>query len=121
MNQPHQYSLFMGEDNPKPTGRILRDKGMRQAVDHANELHEEWQRRAEWFLKHYARNHEQFSAEEVREASKGIVPIPGSLRSWGSIFANAARWGWIRRIDTITVTNPKAHACYASLWESLIR
>jgi len=111
---------FLDIEKPKPSGELLRDKGIHRAVQHAEEIHNDWQRTALDFLYIYARNHDRFSGEMVRMEAKGIVPEPPSLRAWGAVLLQGARKGWIERIGTIHVTNPRAHACFASEWESNI-
>ncbi len=111
---------FLDIEKPLPTGEILRDKGIKKALDHAEDVHNGWQAKAVDFLYIYARDHHRFSGEMVRMEAKGIVPDPPSLRTWGAVLLTGARKGWIRRVGTIHVTNPKAHACFASEWESNI-
>jgi hypothetical protein len=106
---------------PLPTGELLRDRGIKKALDHAEQIHNDWQTRALDFLYLYARDHDRFSGEMVRMEAKGIVPDAPSARTWGAVMLNGARKGWIRRVGIIHVTNPKAHSCFASEWESLIR
>jgi len=111
---------FLDIEKPKPTGAVLRDKGIKRAVQHAEGIYNDWQRTAMDFLYLYARDHDRFSGEMVRMEAKGIVPDPPSLRTWGAVLLQGARKGWIRRVGTIHVTNPRAHACFASEWESNI-
>ena len=111
---------FFGITKPQPTGAVLRDRGIRRAVQHADGIYNDWQRTALDFLYLYARDHDRFSGEMVRMEASGIVPDPPSLRAWGAVLLQGARKGWIKRVGTIQVTNPRAHACFASEWESLI-
>lgn len=111
---------FLDIEKPKPTGAVLRDKGIKRGVQHAEGIYNDWQRTAMDFLYLYARNHHRFSGEMVRMEAKEIVPDPPSLRTWGAVLLQGARKGWIKRVGTIQVTNPRAHACFASEWESLL-
>ena len=120
---------FLDVEKPKPTGEILRDRGIQKALDHAEEVNaHRWQAKALDFLYLYALNHDHFSGEMVRMEAKGIVPDAPSARAWGAILLTGARKGWIRQAcdgdgepKTIKVYNPKAHKANAALWESLIR
>ncbi len=112
---------FFETSKPQPSGELLRDRGIKQALSHAESVHSDWQAKALDFLYIYAKNHHRFSGEMVRMFSKGIVPDSPSARAWGAVMLTGARKGWIERVGTIHVTNPKAHACFASEWESLIK
>ncbi len=118
---------FFETSKPKPTGELLRDKGIKRAVQHAEDIHNDWQRTALDFLYLYAKNHERFSGEMVRMEAKGIVPDAPSARTWGAVMLNGARKGWIRQArdrdgepKTVKVDNPKAHKANAALWEGLL-
>ena len=119
-----QLSFFPKSDpKPFPSGEELKKKGMTRAVKHAEDLHPDWQKKALDFLYIYLKNHSighRFSGEMVRVESKGIVPTPPHLRSWGAVFLNASRRGWIKKVGHVTVSNPSAHACFASEWESCL-
>jgi hypothetical protein len=111
---------FLDIQKPKPTGEVLRDKGIKKALDHAEEIHDQWQVKALDFLYLYALKHDRFSGEMVRIESKGIVPDPPSLRTWGSILLTGAKRGWIKQVGYIHVDNPKAHKANAAFWESML-
>lgn len=112
---------FLDIEKPKPDGEILRDRGMRKAMRHAEEVEEGWNVKALDFLYLYAKKYPgRFSGEMVRIEAGGIVPEPPSLRAWGGILANGARRGWIHQVGYIKVDNPNAHRANAALWESLI-
>jgi hypothetical protein len=111
---------FFDVQKAKPTGEILRDKGIAKAVNHADEVHEDWQKKALDFLYLYARAHDRFSGEMVRQEAKGIVPDPPSLRAWGAVLLQGSRRGWTRQVGFIHVQNERAHRANAALWESLI-
>jgi len=109
---------FLDIEKPKPTGELLRDRGIKKALDHVEEVHNDWQRIALDFLYLYARDHHRFSGEMVRMEAKGIVPEPPSLRAWGGILMGASKRGWIKQVGYVQVDNPKAHKANAALWES---
>jgi len=101
------------------TGKQLRDRGIKQAIDHAEKVHENRGEKAYQFLLSYAKNNKEFMTEDVRNASKGIVPEPPSKRAWGGVVVRAKNSGVIQRIDYRNVTNPKAHATPATLWQTI--
>ena len=102
------------------SGADLRDRGMQQAVDHANEVSNGWSAIALTFVEHYAMNNLTFSGERVRGASAGIVPEPPHLRAWGGVMMKAAKMGIIRKCGYVQVDNPNAHRANATLWQSNI-
>jgi hypothetical protein len=111
---------FLDVQKPKPTGEILRDKGIARAVKHADKVNDGWQKKALDYLYLYIVSHDRFSGEMVRQEAKGIVPEPPSLRAWGAILLQGSRRGWIRQVGFVHVQNEKAHRANAALWESLI-
>ncbi len=122
---PEQMTLFNNSDpagpiSPGAEGIRRRDKGIKQAATHAEDVHDGWQTIAMGFMERYAMTHHLFSGEMVRLESKNIVPTPPSLRAWGSILVGAAKRGWIKEAGFVRVTNPKAHRTPATLWESLL-
>lgn len=102
---------------PEPTGEQLRDDGIERAVKHANEKDPDWADSAFNFLIQYMRKNRQFMAEEVREASDGIVAVPPSNRAWGGVIRRAAIAGFIQRLGFQSVKNPKAHCAPCTVWE----
>ncbi len=122
----NQLNFFNSESQrracvPKDEGCRRRDKGIRKAVQHAQEVcGDDWQVKALDFLYLYARNHHRFSGEMVRQESKGFVPEPPHARAWGAVMLGGVKRGWIRQIDYIKVVNPKAHRANAALWESVL-
>lgn len=97
-------------------GEVLRDKGIKQSYDHANEVHENWGEQAFNFLKLYMRHNKEFMAEEVRMASSLVVPEPKSSRAWGAIIVRAKKEGLIYHHGYRSVSNAKAHKTPASVW-----
>jgi hypothetical protein len=105
------------------TGEELRDGGIKVAVDHADQKHEDWSDRAYEVLKNYVKSHMgSFLCEHVREyaAHNSDLPEPPTSRAWGGVFLRAARTEKIIRcIGTAKVNNPKAHKANASLWVAI--
>lgn len=109
--------LVMRFHEPVNTAEYYRDRGMRRAVDHAEKITENWSVRAYDFLRQYIARHQEFMTEDVREASRGIVPEPPSHRAWGAIIVRAVKEGLIRRVGFQSVKNTRAHCTPASLWQ----
>lgn len=108
MKPPIQLDIFQSEIN--------RDKGIKKALDSAEELNDGWANQAFIFLRNYIKSNNHFMAEEVRKASEGIVPNPPSERAWGGIIVRARKEKLIKRIGYQNVTNPKAHRTPAAVW-----
>ena len=98
-------------------GEYYRDRGMEKALSHADLITEKWSERAYNFLRDYMRYSTVFMTEDVRAASKGLVPEPPSNRAWGAVIMRAIREGRIRRIGFQAVKNAKAHCTPAALWQ----
>ena len=69
------------------------------------------------YLLEYVNTHNEFMAEDVRNASVGTVPEPKNRRSWGGVFVRASNMGIIKRKSFGIVKNVKAHKTPATLWE----
>ena len=104
---------------------ILRDEGMRQAVEHADAVHGNWSERAMDMLKDYLEllryglgEGQQFTSEMVREYAEQMgLPDPPDKRAWGAVMVKAARAGLIVKKGWTTSRNPKVHCSPTSLWE----
>lgn len=101
------------------TGEQLRDAGIQQAIDHANEVTEKWSEIAYKFLLEYVKTTRQFMTEDLREASSGKVPEPPSLRAWGGIVTRARKAGIIIPAGYKSVKNVRAHCTPAQVWVRL--
>ena len=97
-------------------GTQLRDKGIKQAIDNADDTHEKWSEKAYKFLTDYIRSHHEFMTEDVRVASEKKIPIPPSNRAWGGIILRASKAGLITRVGFSSVKNVKAHRTPATVW-----
>ena len=97
-------------------GSKLRDKGIKQAINNANDTHEKWSEKAYKFLTDYIKSHHEFMTEDVRVASEKKIPIPPSNRAWGGIVIRASKAGLISRVGFSNVKNVKAHRTPATVW-----
>ena len=107
-------------------GTQLRDKGIKQALDSANDAHEKWSEKAYKFLVNYIKSNKRksvkqpsfkrFMTEDVRLASEKEIPIPPSNRAWGGIVVKASKAGLISRVGFSNVKNVKAHKTPATVW-----
>jgi len=100
-------------------GGVLRDAGMQQAIDHAEQETPKWSDLALEKVREFVRTypHLEFMAENVREWShhKGL-PEPPSKRAWGGVMVRAAHQGLIVKIGISQVKNPTAHCANANVW-----
>ena len=62
-------------------GSQLRDKGIKQAIDSANNTHEKWSEKAYKFLVSYIKSQDEFMTEDLRLASEKEIPVS----IWGQI------------------------------------
>ena len=115
----HMKQLNLDFSLPEITGEQLRDNGIERAITHANKIYDGWNERAFDFLLNYLSSASEFMVEDVRKASAGKIPEPPSLRAWGGIIVRAAKAGLIKRTGFRNVTNAKAHATPASVWEKI--
>ena len=98
------------------TGEQLKDIGIKQAEQTANKQHNQWSFNAYKFLLEYIKTNKEFMTEDLRKASVEVVPIPISLRAWGSVIRLANNNKIIEHIGYKKVKNPKAHCATASFW-----
>ena len=97
-------------------GAQLRDKGIKQAINNANDTHEKWSEKAYKFLVSYIKSQDEFMTEDLRLASEKEIPKPPSNRAWGGIILRAVRAGLITRDRFSNVKNVKAHKTPATVW-----
>lgn len=75
-------------------GNTLKQEGMKRSLESAERANPGWGDIAFKFLCEFIeKTRWDFQTEEVREASKGIVPIPAHGRAWGSIVSKSGK-GW---------------------------
>jgi len=99
-------------------GKKLRDAGIKQAIDHAESYSEGWTKLAYEKLLEFLAIHEgSFLAEEFRHfAENNGLESPPNARAYGAIITRASREEKIRKAGHGQVSNPRAHACFASVW-----
>lgn len=102
-----------------PKARELRDAGMKQALDHAEAVHDGWKNEAYTFLLQFAKEHREFQSEDVGDAHKAAGhPQPPTRRAWGSLYVKAAREGYI--VQDGTARSRLRHASLCPKWRSLV-
>ena len=97
-------------------GSQLRDKGIKQAIDNADDTHDKWSDKAYSFLTKWIKTQYEFMTEDVRVASESAIPKPPSNRAWGGVILRAAKAGLINRVGFSNVKNAKAHRTPATVW-----
>lgn len=101
--------------------RLRRDEGIARAVDHANRVDPDWNKRVwELFTEWLGRMPVgfRFMIEDFRlylDAQKKIAKPP-SLRAFGFIPGKAARLGMITKMGTAQVKNVNANCANAGVW-----
>ena len=99
------------------TGAELRDSGMAQALNHADEAEPTWSDQAYEFVCEFAERRVEFRAEQVREhAERFGLPVPPSARAWGGVINRAVKASLIKRVRFDVCSNAKAHRCNVSVW-----
>jgi hypothetical protein len=93
-----------------------KEQGMQLALDHADRVHENWSEEAFKFLKTFLLHNSDFMTEDVREAAKGIVPEPPSLKAWGGVITRAAKEGLIRSNGYRKAKHARSHQRPSTLW-----
>lgn len=103
------------------SGVELRDRGIKQATDHADRVEPGWSDRAFEFMVRFLNQHSgPFMAEDVRSfAAIEDFELPPSNRAWGGVLVRAKNKKLIRYLGTRQVRNPKAHCANAALWQKV--
>lgn len=100
------------------TSTQLADQGAQRAAMRADRVHEGWTDRAYDALCEFARDHHEFTTEEVRAAYAGIIPAPPDNRAWGCVTKRAAREGICTRERVAKATAPNVHGGWVTVWKS---
>lgn len=101
-------------------GKIARDRGIKRALDHAEQEEPGWSDQAYTLFIQWIKSHGsgfKFMCEDARLSLSFQLTLPPTSRVWGSIVLKAARMGLIFRRGYKSVSNAKAHGTPASVWE----
>jgi len=99
--------------------RAAADRGMQQALDHAEYIDQEWPDLAYAFLCRYARSHEFFEGWQCTDLANAMgFGSPADDRAWGAIYKRALNTEVIV-MDGIG-RNPHRHTSVCPRYRSLI-
>lgn len=99
------------------TTQQMADEGMKQAVDHADAVDENWSGRAYELFVRYARTRRLFMTEDARVwAHEQGLAHPPDKRAWGAVTNRAVRAGIICRDHYEKTKIPPAHATPRPVW-----
>lgn len=112
---PVQLNIFKGQQE--------RDKGINDALTHAEAVCPDWPEKAFVMFKDWLSGWTPgylFTIEEFRMIAqiRGL-PDPPNNRAFGGIALRARIAGLIKSNGTVKVKNPKAHCCFASQWQKV--
>jgi hypothetical protein len=104
--------------------RKITQEAIQMGVDHADvvqiiETGEVWSELASNFLESYILSHDEFMAEDVRNASVGMVPEPPDQRAWGGIIQKYSKAGIIYRIGYRPMKSPNCHMNPKAVWRRI--
>jgi hypothetical protein len=100
--------------------RALRDAKIAQAVEHADDVTPAWSERAYAFLVDYARHNQDFTIEDVRLASAGLVSEPPHARAWGGVAMRASREKLLVPIGFAQSKRDDGHCMNLRVWGSTV-
>lgn len=105
------------------TATQARDAGIKQAVQHAEEVHLGWTDKAVEAIRTYARcvkaRGETFTAEKIRGSIIGLcVPAPPHARAWGGAILRAQREGIIIKVGVAYSQAPHCHTSMVTEWRA---
>jgi len=96
-----------------------RDTGMKQALDHAEEVRSNWGDEAYEWIRRYAKVNKRFISEHCTAwAAEQGFKSPTDPRAWGMVFRRASKDGIIVRVGY--ATSLKRHCSPTPLWESAL-
>jgi hypothetical protein len=83
----------------------------------ANHAGTEWKETAFEAFKQYARQHTEFTTEQVRIAAKDVAPPPDP-RAWGQVALRAKRESVVEGGGWVRANSPSVHGMIVTLWRS---
>lgn len=96
----------------------LRDKGMSQALSHAEFTDPMWGEKAYSVLLEYGPKLGRFTPTDIRACGLASgVPTPPDNRAWGPVLKRAQKAGKIRHDGYVPHPDPKSHRCPTRLWQ----
>ena len=102
------------------TCRAAADRGMQQAIQHAELVDDTWPDAALAFLIRYARSCPEFAVEDMTaQADRMGYASPTDDRAWGPIVRRAAIRGVILNTHR-TRPRVKGHGAPGPVWQSLV-
>jgi hypothetical protein len=104
----------MSETNHK--GLALGHEMAELAGDHAGDY---WLNLAIDAIRRYARNKQQFTTEQVRNANPDL-PDPPDKRAWGAAIRKAKKEGFIEPAGWVRAESLTVHGMVVTLWRSKI-
>lgn len=96
-----------------------RDRGIRQAIEHAETVVPDWSEIAYRWIVQYAREHrgQRFISEDVTDAAREAgISSPTDSRAWGHPFRKAAKAGIIKRVGY--GVSARRHLSPTPMWEA---
>lgn len=103
--------------SPVEVGRAMADRGAGLAADRADRVTPGWSDHARLFAERFLGTVSRFTAEDLRDAARGIVAEPPDARAWGVILRSLAHQRRIHRVGFGESRNPGSHARPVAIWE----
>ena len=99
-------------------GRYLRDQGIKQAMDHADTVYDEWTEKAQRLITAYVLLHkDNFMCEDLIMYAESVnFPMPPNNKAWGGIIRWAKAKGLIQAAGIGKSTIAKHHRGYGTIW-----
>ena len=108
-------------------GEILRDRGIQQAIDHADAVEPSWSDMAYEatisFIGSHMRSGDSFTMEYIRLqlTESNMISKPPDARAWGGIMRRLAKAGYIMKDGFIPAESAIAHRCPKQIWRIMAR
>lgn len=95
-----------------------RDKGIDQAIRHADQVSENWGDKCYGLFKDFIRAQSApFQTETFRHSVAGLIESPPHDRAFGAVVVRAVRAGLIKRVGSAPVSNVRAHRALSNVWQ----